>query len=171
VVILIPALIALFMAIRRHYKGLASNLSLDHYGAPPPMARQRVILTLGGVHRGSLAALRFARQLSDDITAVHVSLDPIEAEKILKKWEIWGEGTRLVVLESPYRQFLEPLLEYIEEIDAQRNPNEVLTIVVPQFVSRHWWNNILHTRTAEQLRTALISKKDLVITDVPYHVK
>jgi amino acid transporter len=170
VVFLIPALMAIFMAIHRHYRGLAKNLSLDHYGAPPPMSRQRVILTIGGVHRGSLAALRFARSLTDDITAVHVSIDPVEAEKIQKKWEIWGEGIRLVVLESPYRLFLEPLIEYIEEIDTHRSPNEVLTIVVPQFVSRHWWNNFLHTRTAEQLRTALILKKDIVITDVPYQV-
>ena len=75
--------------------------------------------------------------LSNDITAVHVSIDPEEAEKIQKKWETWGDGYRLVILDSPYRLFIEPLLEYIEEIDDQRQPNEVITIVVPQFIPKH----------------------------------
>jgi hypothetical protein len=135
------------------------------------MARHRVILAISGVHRGTLAALRYARSLSDDVTAVHVSIDPVEAEKVQNKWEIWGEGVRLVVLDSPYRLFLEPLLDYMMEIDAQRSANEVITLIVPQFIPRHWWNTYLHTRTAEQLRTALMFMKDIVITDVPYQVK
>ncbi len=170
VVVIIPTMIAIFMGIHRHYQALAQHLSLDNFGAPPPMSRHRVILAISGVHRGSLAALRFARSLSDDVTAVHVSIDPIETEKIQKKWEIWGEGVRLVILESPYRLFLEPLLGYIADIDRQRSPNEIITIVVPQFIPHHWWNTFLHTRTAEQLRSALMFMKDVVITDVPYQV-
>jgi hypothetical protein len=77
---------------------------------------------------------------------------------------------RLVILESPYRLFLEPLLQYIEALDVQKKPNEIITIVVPQFIPKHWWNNILHTRTADVLRTALFNKKDIVITDVPYQI-
>jgi hypothetical protein len=129
-----------------------------------------VILLLGGVHRGSLAALRYARTLSDDITAVYVSIDPNEAAKIQKKWEIWGEGVRLVILDSPYRLFLEPLLEYIEEIDEQRQANEIITVVVPQFVPRHWWTRFLHARTADTLRKVLLNRTEIVITEVPYEV-
>jgi len=92
------------------------------------------------------------------------------SRKIKRKWEIWGEGIRLVILESPYRLFLEPMLQYIEDLDAQRKPNEIITIVVPQFIPRHWWTNYLHTRTADALRSALFYKKDVVITDVPYQV-
>ena len=171
VVLLTPTLVIIFFAIHRHYRNLAKALSLDHFGAPPPMSRHRVILAISGVHRGTLAALRYARSLSDDVTAVHVSIDPVEAEKIQNKWEIWGEGVRLVVLDSPYRLFLEPLLDYIMEIDAQRSGNEIITLIVPQFIPRHWWTALLHTRTAEQLRTALMFMKDIVITDVPYQVK
>jgi len=170
VIIIIPILVFTFSSIHKHYQHLAKDLSLDHFGPPPPIVRHRVILPIGGVHRGTVAALRYANTLSDDITAVHVSIDMQEAEKIHQKWETWGEGIRLVILESPYRLFLEPLLQYIEEIAAQRQPNEIITIVVPQFVPRNWLSNLLHTQTALQLRLALLFRKNIVVTDVPYHV-
>jgi hypothetical protein len=109
--------------------------------------------------------------LSSDITAVYVSMDPKEAEDVRKKWEIWGEGARLVILDSPYRLLLEPLLDYIEEIIAKRQPNEIITIVVPHFIPRHWWSNVLHTQTAAMLRFALLFRPGIVITDVPYQVE
>jgi amino acid transporter len=171
VLLLMPALIAMFSSIHRHYRRLAAHLSLEHFGMPAPVSRHRVILPISGVHRGSLAALRYARSLSDDVTAVHVSLDPCEAERIQRKWELWGEGVRLVVLDSPYRLLLEPLLGYIQEIAAQRQPNETITIVVPQFVPRKWWANLLHTQAAFMLRAALLFKPGIVITDVPYQVE
>jgi amino acid transporter len=171
VLLLIPCLVAIFSGIHRHYRRLAADLSLDHYGAPPPLSRHRVILPISGVHRGTLAALRYARNLSDDVTAVHVSMDPTEAERVQRKWALWGDGVRLVILDSPYRLLLEPLLEYIQEIANQRQPNETITIVVPQFVPRHWWNNVLHTQAAVLLRLALLFKPGIVITDVPYQVE
>jgi amino acid transporter len=171
VLILIPILVAIFFGIHRHYRGLANRLSLENYGGPPPRtSRHRVIMPLSGVHQGTLAALRYARLLSDDITAVHVSIDPEEAKKVKQKWETWGDGVRLVILDSPYRLFVEPLLAYIEEIIATRQPNETITIVVPQFVSSKRWHDALHMRTAELLRGELLSKPGVVITDVPYQV-
>jgi len=170
VVFLMPTLVAIFFAIHHHYRNLAARLSLEDYGAPPRAARQRVILPLSGVHRGTLAALNYARSLSDDVTAVHVSIDAAEAEAVQRKWETWGEDVRLVILESPYRLLLEPLLAYIQDIAVQQQPNETLTIVVPQFVPRHWWHNLLHTQTAMWLRLALLFKPGVVIIDVPYQV-
>jgi amino acid transporter len=170
VILLLPILVLTFFAIYRHYQNLAGKLSLSEYGTPPTIVRHRVLLLLGGVHRGSLAALRYARTLSHDITAAHVSIDPEETEKLQKKWETWGDGTRLVIIESPYRVFIEPLLEYIEQLESQLNPNEVLTIVVPQFVPGHFWSNFLHSRTANTLRNVLLNRKDIVITEVPYQV-
>ena len=170
VVILIPVLVAIFASIHRHYQGVAKLLSLENFGSVPHIQRHRVLLPIGGVHRGTLTALRYATSLSDDVTAVHISIDPDETERIREKWEIWGEGVRLVIIDSPYRLFLEPLLDYIEEIDQQRQPNELITIVVPQFVSRRKLGNLLHTRTADTLRKVLIFQKDIVITDVTYQV-
>ncbi len=170
VIILTPILVIIFYSINRHYTHLASHLTLESVEPHPPISRHRVILAISGVHQGTLAALRYARTLSDDITAVHVSIDKTESEKIKRKWDIWGEGIRLVILDSPYRLFLEPMLQYIEDLDTHRNPNEIITIVVPQFIPRHWWTNYLHTRTADALRSALFFMKNIVITDVPYQI-
>lgn len=171
VLILTPFLIGMFLWIKRHYSLLASRLSLENYGEPPPYdTRHRVIVPISNVHQGTLAALRYARMLSDDVTAVHISMEPEDTEKVRKKWETWGRGTRLVIVDSPYRLFLEPLLDYIKDILSVRQPNETITIVVPHFVPEHKIHNALHMQTAEMLRRELLSTPGVVITEVPYQV-
>jgi amino acid transporter len=171
VLILIPLLIAVFLLIHRHYKVLAKKLSLDNFGVIPPQnTRHRIIMPVSGVHQGTLAALRYARTLSDDITAVHVTIEPDDAEKVRKKWEKWGEGVRMVMLASPYRLFLEPLLEYIAQIARKRQPGETITIVVPEFISNNAFTGALHTNTADLLRSQLKRQHGIVIINVPYHV-
>ncbi len=170
VIILIPVLVFFFSYIHRHYSNLARDLSLDHYSPPPRIANQRVLLLLGGVHKGTLSALRYAKTLSDDITAVHISIDPEETKKLKERWEMWGDGYRLVVIESPYRLFIEPLLEYIEHIDRNRKPNEIISIVVPEFIPSRSIYNWLHANTGDTLRKVLESRKDIVIMEVPYQV-
>jgi amino acid transporter len=171
VLILIPMLVVVFLFIHKHYFIMAARLSLENYGEPPPYTgRHRVIIPISNVHQGTLAALRYARILSDDITVVHVSTEPAETEKVQKKWGTWGKGTRLVIVDSPYRLFLEPLLAYIEEIIAIRQQNETITIVVPQFVPSKRLYNVLHMQTADLLRKELLSKPGVVITDVPYQI-
>ena len=171
VLIIIPVLVKIFFTIHDHYKDLASRLTLDKFsGLPSRQTRHRVIMPVSGIHQGTLEALRYARMLSDDITAVHVSIEPAESEKVQKKWETWGEGVRLVVLNSPYRLLLEPLLEYISEMTRQRQPGETLTIVVPEFVSNSPLTAALHMNTAEILRSQLKRQHDIVIISVPYHV-
>ena len=172
VLILIPALITIFYLIHRHYRNLAKKLSLDNFGMIPPHAtRHRVIMPVSGVHQGTLAALHYARRLSDDITAVHVLVEPADAEKLRLKWETWGEGVRLVMLNSPYRLLLEPLLEYITDIARQRQSGETMTIVVPEFVSDSRIIAPLHMNTAEILRSQLKRQPGIVIVNVPYHVQ
>jgi hypothetical protein len=171
VIIIIPSLVLIFAAINRHYVDLARRLSLENYGAPPRVLRNRVILPIGGVHRGTLAAVRYARTLSTDITAVYVSINPEEAKRVQEKWETWGEGIRLVIIESQYRRFIEPLLLYVDEMYQRRQPNEIITIVVPQFVPRDRWAQLLHTNTAATLRKALMHRKGIVITNVPYIIE
>ena len=171
VLILTPLLVVLFFSIHRHYNNLAHRLTLVGFGGLPARhARHRVIMPISGVHQGTLEGLRYARLLSDDVTAVHVSIDPAETEKVQKKWLIWGEGTRLVILDSPYRLFVEPLLRYIEGIIDSKQPNETITIVVPQFIPDKTWHNALHMRTADVLRKELLSKSGVVVTDVPYRL-
>ncbi len=171
ILLLIPALVGVFLAIHRHYAQLAGSLSLEDYGAPPIVRRHRIVVPVSGVHRGTLAALDYALSISPDVTAVHVSIDPAESDKVREKWERWGNGVRLLILESPYRLLLEPLLGYVEYLAAMRQPNETITIVVPQFVPKVWWHNLLHTQTAVLLRLALLFQRGVVVTDVPYQTE
>jgi amino acid transporter len=170
VVFLIPGMVILFFSIQHHYRELASTLSLSHTTVRPHLTRHRVIIPISGVHQGTLEALNYAQLISDDVTAVYVSIDPAAAQDVQNKWKVWGEGVRLVILESPYRLLLEPILKYVEEINRQRQPNEAITILVPQFVPHRWWHNLLHTQTATWLRLALLFRHGIVVTDVPYHV-
>lgn len=171
VLILTPLLVVIFFSIHHHYKRLAKKLSLENFSPMPPHSqRHRVIMMVSGVHQGTLAGLRYARMLSDDVTAIHVSIEPAEAEKVRKKWEAWGEGVRMVILNSPYRLLLEPLLEYITDIARQRQPGEAMTIVVPEFVPSNRVTAALHMNTAEFLRSQLKRYPGIVIIDVPYHV-
>lgn len=171
VLILTPVLVTIFFSIHHHYKRLAKKLSLENIGVIAPHAiRHRVIMPVSGVHQGTLAALRYARMLSDDVTAVHVTVEPADAEKVRKKWETWGEGVRMVMLDSPYRLFLEPLLAYIADIAKQRQPGETITIVVPEFVAESRVTATLHTNTADLLRSQLKRQHGIVIINVPYHV-
>lgn len=171
VLILTPVLIVIFLWIHRHYTNVATSLSLDKYGEPPPYnIRHRVLVPISNVHQGTLAALRYARMLSEDITAIHISMEPMDTDLVRKNWEIWGRGTRLVIVDSPYRLFLEPLLDYINEILSSRQANETITIVVPHTVPDQRIHNALHMRTAEMLRRELLSTQGIVITEVPYQV-
>ncbi len=171
VLILTPLLVLLFFSIHRHYRNVAHRLSLEGFkGLPARQTRHRVLMPISGMHQGTLEGLRYARLLSDDVTAVHVALEPAETEKLQKKWQLWGEGTRLVVLDSPYRLFVEPLLRYLQAIIDNRQPNETITIVVPQFIPTKMWHNALHMRTAEVLRSELLTRSGVVVTDVPYRL-
>ena len=171
VLIVIPILVSLFFTVHRHYKDLAAHLTLESFkGLPERHTRHRVIMPISGIHQGTMEALRYAKLLSEDVTAVHVSIDPSETDKVQKKWKTWGEGTRLVILDSPFRLFVEPLLTYLGDVIDHRQPNETITVVVPQFIPSKSWHNVLHMRTANVLRQELLSRHGVIVTDVPYHV-
>jgi amino acid transporter len=171
VVLLTPALVTGFFAIHHHYKHLASQLSLDKPVNPITARRNRVVLLFSGVHRGTLKALQYASTLSKDVTAVHVSVNPDEVEKIKSKWFTWGNGCRLLIINSPYRLLIEPLLEYIDTLEDSSVPGDVITIIVPQFIPKNKITGFLHMRTAETLRRNLLNRDNIVITEVPYQVK
>ena len=93
-----------------------------------------------------------------------------EIKKIQDRWERWGVGIPLIIIDSPYRELIHPLLRYIEDAVNQQSPDEVLTVVVPEFVPKRWWHNFLHTQTATILRWALLHEPGVVVVDVPYQV-
>ncbi len=170
VLLWIPIFISFFLAVHRHYQDVARQLSLESTGSPPPIRRHRVILPIGDVHRGVLVALNYALSISDDVTAVYVETDPAKTEKILRKWEAWGNGVRLEVLPSPYRSLVRPLVRYVTRIDDRRRRDQVVTIVLPQFVPVKWWHRLLHNQTAILIHAAFLFRREVMVTDVPFHL-
>jgi len=170
VIVLIPVIIFFFLAVHRHYKHVAKQLSLEDKGSLPPIRRHRVVVPVADVHQGVIAALNYARSISEDVTAVYVEINPDETAKVRAKWEAWGEGTRLEVLESDYRSIVGPLIDYVDRIDDKRRRDQVVTIVLPQFVPARRWHNLLHNQTALLIHAAFLFRRDVMVTDVPFHL-
>ena len=168
VLILGGVLIAHFVSINRHYRQVAGQLSLDGFEGPPPM-EHTVLVLVGDLHKGVVRALQYARTLSPAAKAVYVELDPDKTRRLEEKWGNWGFGVPLVVLTSPYRSLLTPLLEYVDHL-LSYGDNHVVTIVIPEFIPAKWWQQLLHNQTALLIKGALLFRKNVVVTDVPYHL-
>jgi hypothetical protein len=128
-----------------------------------------VVVPVGSVQRAVVQAVRYAASLSHDVRAVYVELDAAATAAIRRDWVVWGQGTTLVVLPSPYRSLLEPLLEYIEQVQRE-DPNGYVTIVLPEFVPKRLWQHLLHNQHALLLKGALLFRPNLVVTSVPFHL-
>lgn len=177
VAFLIPLLVLGFLGIRRHYHQVARSLTLR--GLPPslrPLPGPRIVLPVAGVHRGVIEALRFARGISNDITAVYVEVEPGSAEKVRREWEEWGMGVPLVVVPSPYRSVVGPLLDYLEQTDREHNDGQLATLLLPEFIPGRWWHFLFHNQTAMLIRLALLYRRHRrgrgrAIIDVPFYLE
>jgi amino acid transporter len=171
VVLVIPVLVGIFMVMHRHYEEVAAELSLGGMDAPPEF-RHTVLVLVGDVHRGVVRAVQYARTLAPTaaVRAVYVETDPARTFAVEAKWATWGFGVPLVVLSSPYRSLLRPFLDYVDQIQAQAD-DRMVTIVLPEFLPRHWWQHFLHNQTALLIKGALLFRKNIVVADVPYLLK
>ena len=170
VVVLIPLLVLLFLRIHRHYLEVAQQLSTEGLEGLRPI-RHEVIVPISGIHRGVIAALEYAKSIAPHhVTAVYVNLDDETTQKLREKWQEWGSGVSLVVVASPYRSLQRPLLNYIDRVKRSSH-GEVVTIVLPEFVPAKWWQNLLHNQNTLFLKGALLFKKGVVVTNVPYHLE
>jgi len=172
VVFLIPFLIFLFQRIRTHYQTIGRELSLQ--GEAPPERLEKishtVIVPVSGVHRGVLPALRYAISISDDVRACTIEIDPESTARMKEDWAKWCRGVPLVMLKSPYRSIVRPLLEYLDDVE-QTTHAEMITVIIPEFVTARWYHQLLHNQTAFMIRTALLFRKGKVVTSVRYHLK
>ncbi len=168
VVVVIPVLVAMFLVMHRHYDEVAHELSLEGLGGPPSM-NHTVLVLVGDLHRGVVRALQYARTLAPTaaVRGVYVETDPARTARLEDKWGRWGLGVPLVVLTSPYRSLLRPFLDYLDDIQS-RGDDQIVTIVLPEFLPRHWWQHILHNQTALLVKGALLFRKNTVVADVPY---
>ena len=176
-VLLIPIIVATFLKISRHYKAVRRELSLR--GLPPslrPLGALRVVIPISGVHRGMVGAVNFAKTISRDITGVYVELEPGAGSKAQEEWDSLWPDIPFVIVPSPYRSIVAPLLKYLDDTDTEHNDGQLATVVLPEFVPGKWWEAILHNQTAWMLKTALLYHrreygKERVVIDVPFHLR
>ncbi|MGH7359574.1 MAG: APC family permease, partial [Candidatus Rokuibacteriota bacterium] len=167
VVVLIPLLVVAFVTVRHHYDQVARQLSIDGPGvAEPPLAGHTVLVLVGDVHRGVLRALRYARALSENARGVYVEITPEQTRRVEERWSRFAGGMALVVLRSPYRSVAGPLLEYLDLLQRQA-PDDLVTIILPEFIPARWWQHLLHNQTALLIKGALLFRRGVIVTNVP----
>jgi hypothetical protein len=169
IIIAIPALVYLTMKIHSHYLSVSEQLSAGCLTVEKEYKHHTVIIPISGIQQAVLNAIKYAKALSEDVSAVYVCLDPVETARISAKWNKLCKGVRLVILDSPYRSVIEPLVDYIEEIRNEYKDG-VITVVLPEFVPSRWWHHLLHNQTALLIKSILLFKKGVVSTSVPFHL-
>ena len=169
VIILMPVLMMMFRAIHSHYVTVTKEIALTRDTRPPRPRRNLVMIPIGAVNKAVIRAVDYARSRGGDVRAVLVDVSPEETALVEIKWAQWGCGVPLVVIPSPYRSVLGSLLDYIEE-HLEKDPECWITVVLPEILPAHWWQNVLHGQRALLLKGALLFKDRVVVTDVPYHM-
>ena len=168
VIIVTPLMILVFLTIRRHYDSLRGQLTL-HGFVPPKIGRHPVVVLVGGLHRGVVTALTYAKAISANVTAITVDLDPTATSRLQQQWQEWAPDVPLVVLDSPYRSVMHPVLHYIDQMEKQRD-GDYMTIILPEFIPARWWQHLLHNQTALLLKTAILFRRGKVAISIPYHL-
>ncbi len=176
VVVTVPLLVYFFLSIRRHYQHVADRLSIQELGPRSYIPRPRgaivthpAVVVVGQLHRGTVEALDYARSIADEVVAVHVDIGSTDRAKLQARWQELESDIPLVVLDSPYRSVVSPLVDFISHYEEQ-HPGVLSTIVIPAFVTRRWWENLLHNQTTLFLKAALRGKKSRVVTTVRYYL-
>ncbi|MDA8215739.1 MAG: APC family permease [Nitrospiraceae bacterium] len=171
VLIAIPFVVFLTQKVHRHYLSVAEQLSLEKcITGEKEYKHHSVIIPISGLQQAVISAIKYAKALSDDVTAVYVYIDPVETQKMKEKWDVSCMGVKLEILHSPYRSVMEPLMDYIDSI-REKHKDGIITVVLPEFVPSKWWHHLLHNQTALFIKGVLLFKKGVVSTSVPFHLK
>ena len=169
VVVLMPLMVLFFLRINLHYKEMGAELSLDSLEIAVPK-HNTVLVLVPRMHRGIVEALNYARLTSDDVRAVYIETDPARTPTLKKNWNAYGTDIPLVIMESPYRSLIGPLLRYIDAVQKERS-DDVVTIVLPELVSRKLWHALLHNQAGPLLKLALLNRRDVIVTNVRYFLE
>lgn len=170
VVLLIPLLVMMFNAVHRHYQEVARQLTTVGLERLRPI-RHEVIVPISGIHRGVIRALEYAKSIAPNhVTAVYVDLDEEATKSLREKWKDWAGDIELVVLASPYRALTRPLIRYIDSVEREHK-DDMVTVVLPEFVPAKWWQHLLHNQSSLMLKGALLFKEGVIVTNVPYHLE
>ena len=170
-IVVVPSIIALFSGIKRHYTRVARALEISPAEVRPQPFNHTVVVLVGRVHRGVIQALGYARSLRPQhLIALYISYEDDDREDIQRQWREFGINVDLEIKHSRYRELLQPVLEYLEELDDRWN-NDTITVVVPEFVVGKWYEHLLHNQSALLLKGRLLFREGTVVTSVPYHVE
>lgn len=168
VVLIIPTIIIILGRVHRHYEHFEREVA--YTGQSPIMfLHHTVIVPVNGITRPTAGALVYATTISEDVRAVYVEVDPDRTPTLRRRWDEWDIGVDLIVLPSPFRSILRPMVEYVDGVVA-RGEADLVTIVVPEIVPRSWWGHLLHNKTALFIRTAFLFRPNVVVTAVPYRI-
>ena len=170
VLVIVPTMVYIFKSINDHYLDVKKQLDFDNYSHREGL-RHKIIIPAASLTNVVANTVDYAKELSDDIKAVHISTGHEQTEKFQKKWEAWNPGVELVIVESPYRSVFDPLVNYIKEVDNNKGEGEAVTVLVPEFVTCKWWHRFLHNQTGLLLQNMLVLQTDVVVTTVPFHLK
>lgn len=170
VIVTIPVIVYLTKQVHNHYSEIARQLSLEEGDPIPAYTHHKVIVPVSGAHRAVRYALQYARVLSDDVVAIYVCFNPADSAVVKEKWQKYELDVPLLVLESPYRSVIEPLVDYINAFRTT-HPGGVVTVVLPEFVPQKWWHHLLHNQTAWLIKGVLLFKRGVVATSVPLHLE
>lgn len=172
VCVLIPTLVFFMTQIKRHYNKIASQLKLSPNERPKnvhaDVNNRKMIILVESLNKSFLKAYNYSREISNNVVAFHISSDKEITMKLQEKWKEYGIEAPLVIRESPYRDVIGPLREYIKEEKAKLPKGENVTIVLTQFVITKWWHNLLHNQTGIFIKNELYKDRDVIVTTVPY---
>ena len=177
-VLVIPLMVYLFIQVNRHYQQVSEQLSMR--GLPPdlkPFPTPRIVIPVSGVHRGMVDAVNFARAISEDITAVYIKIEPgADEDELRRRWNAWFPDVSFVVIPSPFRSVVEPLLSFLDQTDQARKDGKQAVLILPELIPAAGWQEILHNQSADEIKKALLFQRrksgfQRIIIDVPYHLK
>ncbi|MEK8132517.1 APC family permease [Paenibacillus filicis] len=171
VFIFLPLVIGAFYRVQHHYRNTADELRIDPSQDKPVIKGSTIVVPVAGVTKVVLQSIGYAKSLTDNVVAVYVGFDDESIEKMEKKWEEWNPGVRLIVLRSSYRSIIRPVMKFIDTVEWKTADTDHITVLIPQFITKHWWENILHNQHGLLLRTYLMTKKDVVVATVPFHLQ
>ncbi|AJY73633.1 APC family permease [Paenibacillus beijingensis] len=170
VFVFLPIVIGMFYQISKHYRNTADQLRIDLHKDKPVIKGSTMVIPVAGITRAVMNSISYAKSLTDNVVAVYVGFEEEEIQKMEDKWEEWNPGVRLIVLRSRYRSVIKPLIKFIDTVEWKTAETDHITVLIPQFITKHWWQNLLHNQTSLVIRAYLFKQKDVVIATVPFHL-
>jgi amino acid transporter len=168
-ILLMGLIVGMFYGIHEHYRKHDAQLAVIPENWDQSFKHTVIVLVPSRIHRGVVQALNYARSISPDALALHISFDPVKKERLHQQWGQYGGDMPLLILDSPFRTLIDPLMNYLDAADKVRS-DDVITVILPEYVPAKWWHNILHNASGWLIRLRLYNRRDIVLVSVRYYL-